>query len=72
MKRPEHASERRFVDATWRRTIGRMRVKPNSGKALGREPGIDLFIEKVGDRSVVEIDRHDRTSLAHEPHVFNQ
>ncbi len=47
-------------------------MEPDSRKAFGQQPGIDLFVEKVGDRSVVEIDRHDRTPLTYQPHVFDQ
>ena len=68
----EDPLERLFVNAARHGRIAGMRVQPQSEEPLRRQAGIDLLVEEVGHRFVVEFDGNDRRLLADQPHVFNE
>lgn len=68
----EHASERLFIDGTGPSRIARMRVDPDPPELLGSQASIDLLIEVLGHRIVVERDGDHGAALADEHEVFNQ
>ena len=49
-----------------------MRVQPDSGEPLDRQPLIDLLIEKIGHGRVVEGDRDGTTGLTDKSDVFDR
>ena len=49
-----------------------MCVNPDPSKLFGTQPAINLAVEELGDRIVLERDRDDGTVLAHEDEVFNE
>lgn len=63
LKRPEHPRKRPFVDGARRGAVARMRMYPQSREPLGLEPGIDLFVEIIGNGRVVELHADRRTTL---------
>jgi hypothetical protein len=51
--------------------IARVRVDPDSAELFGSSPGIDLFVEEVGDGFVVELRRYSGAGLFDEADVFD-
>ena len=52
--------------------IARMRMDPNPGKALRCETSVHLPIEVIGDRHVIEADRHRAALLADQADVLDE
>ena len=68
----EYASKRLFVGRTGERRVSGMGVDPRAGELLGATACIDLLVEELGDRRIVELDRDRRAALPHEPDIFDQ
>lgn len=60
---PEDPTERLFVGGTRVGRMARVRMQPDPGELVGRPTGIDLPVEMIGDRRVVERDEGRRGPL---------
>ena len=69
---PEHAGECFLIDGTRLGRLARMGVNPDPPELFGTQSAINLPIEELGDRLVLEGDRDDGTVLAHQHEVFDQ
>ncbi len=74
--RPVAASEdslkRLFVHAARFGRIAGMRVNPQPKESFRPQTRVDLFVEIIGDRFVIEFDGDDNGVLTDQPHVFHQ
>jgi hypothetical protein len=68
----EDPLERRFVSRTGRSRIAGMRVQPQSEEPLRWPAGVNLLVEEVRHRFVVELDGNDRRLLSDQPYIFNE
>ncbi len=68
----EDPLERLFVNAARHGRIAGMRVQPQSEEPLRRQSGINLLVEEVGNRFVIEFDGNDRRLLPDQPYIFNE
>ncbi|TWU33420.1 hypothetical protein Q31b_57370 [Novipirellula aureliae] len=68
----ERAVEGVFIRPTWQRRATRMGVNPDPGKLVRRPSFVDLSIEEVGNRFVIELDGHRGAALSYEFDVDDQ
>lgn len=68
----EHSIEGLFVGHAWSRTVSRMGMNPNAAELFRLVTGIDLSIEKVCDRFIVEGHMRPGTDLFDKLHVLDE
>lgn len=68
----EDAGERVFVGGAWSRRVAGVGVNPDAGELVGAAAGVDLAVEIVGHRFIVEGDVYPRAGLLDELQVFNE
>lgn len=69
---PETPLKRLFVHDAWRWGTSRMRMQPDSGELFRPPTGVDLTVEEIGNRIIIELDRYRSTVLLNQFDILDQ